>query len=111
MIWYADLSPRAAGSSLSKSEHTVVDLGHGGTPRLVSCVKRGQGFDWNQGNSPATARNVLCTCNRSVSLTTCRKELFLPSYVDYDSQDLERKQDPVQDIVLTEEEIAAMFPQ
>jgi hypothetical protein len=24
------------GSSLSKSEHTVVDLGHGGAPRLVS---------------------------------------------------------------------------
>ncbi|KAM0704312.1 hypothetical protein Q7P35_008545 [Cladosporium inversicolor] len=82
------VQPRRAsllGSSLSKSEHTVVDLGHGGTPRLVSCVKRGQGFDWNQ-------------------------ELFLPSYVDYDSQDLECKQDPVQDIVLTEEEIAAMFP-
>ena len=46
----------------------------------------------------------------AVSLTLV-KELFLPSYVDYDSQDLERKQDPVQDIVLTEEEIAAMFPQ
>jgi hypothetical protein len=26
----------ATGSSLSKSEHTVVDLGHGGAPRLVS---------------------------------------------------------------------------
>lgn len=24
------------GNSLSKSEHTVVDLGHGGAPRLVS---------------------------------------------------------------------------
>jgi len=81
--------PRRAsllGSSLSKSEHTVIDLGHGGAPRLVSCVKSSQGFDWNQ-------------------------ELFLPSYADYESQDLERKQDPVQDIVLTEEEIAAMFPQ
>ncbi|KAM0718157.1 hypothetical protein Q7P37_006489 [Cladosporium fusiforme] len=74
------------GNSLSKSEHTVVDLGHGGAPRLVSCVKSSQGFDWNQ-------------------------ELFLPSYADYESQDLERKQDPVEDIVLTEEEIAAMFPQ
>lgn len=81
--------PRRAsllGSSLSKSEHTVIDLGHGGAPRLVSCVKSSQGFDWNQ-------------------------ELFLPSYADYESQNLERKQDPVQDIVLTEEEIAAMFPQ
>jgi hypothetical protein len=36
-------------------------------------------------------------------------ELFLPSYADYESQNLERKQDPVQDIVLTEEEIAAML--
>lgn len=84
-----DVQPRRAsllGNSLSKSEHTVVDLGHGGAPRLVSCVKSSQGFDWNQ-------------------------ELFLPSYADYESQDLERKQDPVQDIVLTEEEIAAMFPQ
>ncbi|KAL1586033.1 hypothetical protein WHR41_04785 [Cladosporium halotolerans] len=75
------------GSSLSKSEHTVVDLGAGGgMPRLVSCVKSSQGFDWNQ-------------------------ELFLPSYADYESQDLERKQDPVQDIILTDEEVAAMFPQ
>lgn len=75
------------GSSLSKSEHTVVDLGAGGgTPRLVSCVKSSQGFDWNQ-------------------------ELFLPSYADYESQNLERKQDPVQDIILTDEEVAAMFPQ
>jgi hypothetical protein len=90
---------------LSKSEHTVVDLGHGGTPRLVSCVKRGQGFDWNQGNDLLHS-----TCNSTPPLTLA-KELFLPSYVDYDSQDLERRQDPVQDIVLTEEEIAAMFPQ
>lgn len=41
------------GFSLSKSEYTVVDLGEnggGGAPtRLVTCVKAGQGFDWNQG--------------------------------------------------------------
>ena len=104
-FWDADPSLCTTGSSLSKSEHTVVDLGHGGTPRLVSCVKRGQGFDWNQGNDL-----LLSTCHSTFPLTLV-KELFLPSYVDYDSQDLERKQDPVQDIVLTEEEIAAMFPQ
>jgi hypothetical protein len=28
------------GSSLSKSEHTVIDLGHGGAPRLVSLLPR-----------------------------------------------------------------------
>lgn len=47
----------------------------------------------------------------SIITNTVQSELFLPSYADYESQDLERKQDPVQDIVLTEEEIAAMFPQ
>ena len=38
-------------------------------------------------------------------------ELFLPSYADYDSQELETRQDPVEDIVLTDEEAAAMLPQ
>lgn len=38
-------------------------------------------------------------------------ELFLPSYADYDAQDLEHKQDPVEDIILTDEEAAAMLPQ
>lgn len=38
-------------------------------------------------------------------------DIFLPSYLDYDSADLERKPDPVQDIVLTDEEAAAMLPQ
>lgn len=37
--------------------------------------------------------------------------MFLPSYLDHDSGDLERRQDPVEDIVLTEEEAASMFPQ
>ncbi|KAK5158552.1 hypothetical protein LTS14_003572 [Recurvomyces mirabilis] len=75
------------GSSLSKSEYTVMDLGHDdGPPRLVTYVKSSQGFDWNQ-------------------------ELFLPSYADYDSQELETRQDPVEDIVLTDEEAAAMLPQ
>jgi len=52
----------------------------------VSCIKSSQGFDWNQ-------------------------ELFLPSYIDHDSHDLEHRPDPVQDIVLTEEEAAAVLPQ
>ncbi|SMQ51953.1 unnamed protein product [Zymoseptoria tritici ST99CH_3D7] len=74
------------GSSLAKSEYTVINLGHeGGAPRLVTCVKSSQGFDWNQ-------------------------ELFLPSYADYDSNDLEHRPDPIEEIVLTDEEAAAMMP-
>ncbi|KAK5718826.1 hypothetical protein LTR17_015591 [Elasticomyces elasticus] len=38
-------------------------------------------------------------------------ELFLPSYADYDALDLEHKAEPVQDIILTDEEAAAMLPQ
>jgi hypothetical protein len=37
-------------------------------------------------------------------------EIFLPSYADYHFDDLERKQDPVEDIVVTDEEVAKMFP-
>lgn len=46
------LSPRRPsllGSSLSKSEYTVINLGHDEGLRLVSCVKSSQGWDWNQG--------------------------------------------------------------
>ncbi|KAK5714535.1 hypothetical protein LTR15_010717 [Elasticomyces elasticus] len=58
--WYVMLSNASRpvkliallGNSLSKSEYTVVNLGHGdGPPRLVTCVKSSQGFDWNQGIS------------------------------------------------------------
>ncbi|KAK5003999.1 hypothetical protein LTR28_009480 [Elasticomyces elasticus] len=59
------------GSSLSKAEHTVINVGHSDMPRL----------------------------------------LFLPSYIEYDAASLELKQDPIEDITLTEEEVAAMLPQ
>ncbi|KAK5137199.1 hypothetical protein LTR08_000704 [Meristemomyces frigidus] len=78
--------PSLLGSSLSKSEYTVVNLAHDGPPRLVTCVKSSQGFDWNQ-------------------------ELFLPHYADYDSSDLEHKPDPVKEIIVSDEEAAAMLPQ
>ncbi|KAF2088665.1 hypothetical protein K490DRAFT_39718 [Saccharata proteae CBS 121410] len=74
------------GSSLSRSEHIVVNVGHPDAPRLITCVKASQGFDWNQ-------------------------DIFLPSYCDHDTSDLERRQDPVQDIILTDEEAAEIFPQ
>lgn len=51
----------------------------------ISCVKASQGFDWNQ-------------------------EIFLPSYADYTFDDLERRQDPVEDIIVTEEEVRNMLP-
>ncbi|TKA55500.1 hypothetical protein B0A49_10314, partial [Cryomyces minteri] len=38
-------------------------------------------------------------------------DIFLPSYADYESSNLERKQDPVEDIILTDEEAAAILPQ
>ncbi|RMZ72056.1 hypothetical protein GMOD_00007047 [Pyrenophora seminiperda CCB06] len=71
--------------AFSKAEHTVINVGEDECPRLITCVKASQGFDWNQ-------------------------EIFLPSYADYHFDDLERRQDPVQDIILTEEEIKNMFP-
>lgn len=38
-------------------------------------------------------------------------ELFLPSYAnDFDAQELEHKQDPIHDIILSEEDAAAMLP-
>lgn len=43
-------------------------------------------------------------------VTKCCTEIFLPSYANFDFGDLERKQDPVQEIVVTDEEIAKMFP-
>ncbi|GAB7344467.1 hypothetical protein MBLNU457_2305t1 [Dothideomycetes sp. NU457] len=84
---YAERRPSLLGTSISKSEYTVINVaGPDGPPRLITCVKASQGFDWNQ-------------------------DIFLPSYMDYDSSDLERKPDPVQDIILTDEEAAALLPQ
>lgn len=80
-----DRRPSLLSSSISKSEHTVINVGHPDAPRLITCVKASQGFDWNQ-------------------------DIFLPSYADYESSELERRQDPVQDIILTDEEVASMFP-
>jgi hypothetical protein len=36
-------------ASFSQVEHTVINVGEEERPRLISCVKSGQGFDWNQG--------------------------------------------------------------
>jgi len=74
-------------SSLSKTEHIVVNVGSPEQVRLITCVKSSQGFEWSS-------------------------EIFLPSYAnDRDSRDLERRQDPVEDIIVTDEEIANWLPQ
>ncbi|KAK3060588.1 hypothetical protein LTS18_011024 [Coniosporium uncinatum] len=78
--------PSLLSSSISKSEHTVINIGGPDAPKLITCVKASQGYEWNT-------------------------ELFLPSYADRGhSSELERKQDPVVDIFLTDEEAAAMLP-
>jgi len=82
-----DRRPSLLSSSLSKQEHTVINIGEpDGTPRLITCVRSSQGFDWNP-------------------------EIFLPSYVECDFESLERKRDPVHEIRLSDEEIKQMFPQ
>ena len=68
-------------------------------------MKSSQGFDWNQGRD-GIRQPLSVTADVLIII-----ELFLPSYAEYDAQDLEHKQDPVQDIVLTDEEAAAMLPQ
>lgn len=53
---------------------------------------------------------VYITCLIHASELTTETDIFLPSYMDYES-DLEHRPDPVQEIVLTDEEAAAIFPQ
>ncbi|PVH88012.1 hypothetical protein DL98DRAFT_509521 [Cadophora sp. DSE1049] len=74
-------------SSLSKQEHTVINIGDpDGVPRLITCVRSSQGYEWNP-------------------------EIFLPSYVESNFESLERKRDPVHEIRVSDEEIKEMFPQ
>ncbi|KAF4628975.1 hypothetical protein G7Y89_g9172 [Cudoniella acicularis] len=82
-----DRRPSLLSSSLSKQEHTVINIGDpDGVPRLITCVRSSQGFDWNP-------------------------EIFLPSYVECDFESLERKRDPVHEIRLSDEEMKKMLPQ
>ncbi|KFY08287.1 hypothetical protein V492_06370 [Pseudogymnoascus sp. VKM F-4246] len=76
-----------AGSSFSQQEHTVINIGDpDGTPRLITCVRYSQGYEWNP-------------------------EIFLPSYMESDFESIERKRDPVHEINLSDEEMKNMFPQ
>ncbi|ESZ90346.1 hypothetical protein SBOR_9265 [Sclerotinia borealis F-4128] len=74
-------------TALAKEEHTTINIGDpDGTPRLITCVRSSQGFDWNP-------------------------EIFLPSYMESDFESFERKREPVHEIRLSDEEIKQMFPQ
>lgn len=79
--------PSLLSSSLSKQEHTVVNVGDpDGVPRLITCVRSSQGYEWNP-------------------------EIFLPSYVDFEFESLDRKRDPVHEIRLSDEETKKILPQ
>lgn len=78
--------PSLLSTSVSRVEHSVFDLGiRDGSPRLITCVKASQGFDWNL-------------------------DIFLPSHYDIHIPNLTDKMEPVHEIVLTEEEYTNMLP-
>jgi hypothetical protein len=84
---------------------------------LISCVKSGQGFDWNQGTqapTPSLPRlaNPSIQPDEIITNATPIAEIFLPSYADYHfDNDLETRRDPVTDIIVTDEEVGKMFPE
>lgn len=78
--------PSLLSSSVRKVEHSVFDLGiRDGSPRLLTCVKASQGFDWNL-------------------------DIFLPSSSDISFQTLSERMEPVHEIILTDEEGERMLP-
>ncbi|KAF1816148.1 hypothetical protein P152DRAFT_111857 [Eremomyces bilateralis CBS 781.70] len=97
-------TPSFLSAAFSKAEHTVVNVGHPDAPRLITCVKASQGFDWNQG-PPHSTPLATTTLTRPPTV-----DIFLPSYAERDSTELEHKQDPVTDIILTDEEAASYLP-
>lgn len=57
--------------------------------------------------------NGILVCNASLLalIMLIYLEIFLPSYVDYEFESLERKREPVHEIRLSDEEMKSMFPQ
>lgn len=105
---------KLTAATFSAASHTVVNIGEESRPRLVSCVKASQGFDWNQGN---VATLILSLPNHvrvygTEANVEANIEIFLPSYADFHfDTELETRRDPVAEIVLTEEEVRGMFPE
>ncbi|RKF65217.1 hypothetical protein GcC1_124006 [Golovinomyces cichoracearum] len=97
--------PSLLSSSLSKQEHTVVNVGDpDGVPRLITCVRSSQGYEWNPG--------ILFLHYLHTNLKTDKEsEIFLPSYVDFEFESLDRKRDPVHEIRLSDEETKKILPQ
>lgn len=90
--------------TFSRADYTVVNVGEEESPRLITCVKASQGFEWAQGMASR------CVQGRVRANVYGRVEIFLPSYADYHFDDLERRQDPIEDIIVTDEEVKKMFP-
>jgi hypothetical protein len=93
------------GKELERTKHIVVDVGPPDAPRLVSfseiylyghktdldqisCLASSQGFEWNS-------------------------SIFLPRYITGRAADesLEHRQDPIEDIIITDEEAKELLPQ
>jgi hypothetical protein len=110
------------GDSLSKSEYTVVNIGGPENPRLVSTSRlllrlesRLIRFIDHMYQNISRLRlesgyvelsSIVPRYNQLMLIA----DIFLPSYLDYDSSDLEHRPDPVQEIILTDEEAAAILP-
>ncbi|KAL7266671.1 hypothetical protein RUND412_010774 [Rhizina undulata] len=78
--------PSLLSSSVSRVEHSVFDLGmRDGSPRLITCVKTSQGFDWNQ-------------------------DIFLPSSSEITIHNGIQKPETVHEIILTDEDFASLLP-
>jgi len=72
--------PSLLSSSVSKVEHSVFDLGiRDGSPRLITCVKASQGFDWNL-------------------------DIFIPSHCEISVPPLPDQPEAVHEIYITDEE-------
>ncbi|PWW72111.1 hypothetical protein C7212DRAFT_354883 [Tuber magnatum] len=77
--------PSLLSSSVSRVEHSVFDLGiRDGSPRLITCVKASQGFDWNQdiflpSSSEITIHNGIQKPETVHEIILSEDESFLPS--------------------------------
>ena len=54
------LTTMQTAPAFAKTEHTVVNVGNAEVPRLITCVKASQGFDWNLGMSRFNSTFAVC---------------------------------------------------
>jgi hypothetical protein len=121
-LFRSAVTDECIGDSLSKSEYTVVNIGGPENPRLVSKSRLLLNFgprltrfidymyqDISRLRLEPGYAEVSSIIPRYIQLMLIA-DIFLPSYLDYDSSDLEHRPDPVQEIILTDEEAAAILP-